>query len=338
MRILLSSYSYAPSVGGLETVSSLLAREWEKLGHEVRIVTQTPGPANAPKDGTTPVFRRPGFCALTRHLAWCDVFFQNNLSLRLAAVWPLCPRPWVTAHQTWLIHPGTRPVWYHHLKYASLRLGRSVAISRAIAAALPVAASVIPNPYDATLFTAASTDAAPVRDIVFVGRLVSDKGVSLLVEALLLLHRNGAPHTATIVGAGPEEPRLRAAVQAAGLANHVHFTGSLPPGEVLAVLRRHSLLVVPSLWPEPFGIVALEGLAAGCRVVVSDGGGLPEVVGDLGRVFARADGADGLASAVRAALAEPAPDAAACARHLARFQPSLIAQNYLEFFEGLLAE
>jgi len=61
------------------------------------------------------------------------------------------------------------------------------------------------------------------------------------------------------------------------------------------------------------------------------------VVGDLGRVFARADGADGLASAVRAALAGPPPDAEACARHLARFQPSLIAQNYLEVFEGLLA-
>jgi len=336
MRILLSTYSFSPAVGGLETVSRLLAREWHKLGHEVRIITKTPSPADATQDDASPVFRCPGLPALASHLAWCDVFFQNNLSLRLAAAWPLCPRPWVTAHQTWLIHPGTRPAWYHRFKYASLRLGRSVAISRAIAAGLPVAASIIPNPYDASVFTAASADYAPGRDIVFVGRLVSDKGCSLLVEALSLLHRDGAPLTATIVGSGPEEPRLRATVNAAGLAAHVNFTGFLPPGEVTAVLRRHRLLVVPSLWPEPFGIVALEGLAAGCRVVVSDGGGLPEVVGNLGRIFARAGGAAGLATAIQTALAEPPPNNEACARHLARFHPALIARSYLELFQGLL--
>jgi glycosyltransferase involved in cell wall biosynthesis len=336
MRILLSTYSFAPAVGGLETVARLLAREWVALGHEVRVVTRSPGPADPATERVAPVIRRPGLPALAGHLAWCDVFFQNNLSLRLAAAWPLCPRPWVTAHQAWLIHPGTRAAWHHPFKTAALRLGRSVAISRAVAAALPVPASIIPNPYDASVFTAATDGPAPARDLVFVGRLVSDKGAGLLVEALSILHRAGDPRTATIVGAGPEEPRLRAAVLAAGLAAHVDFTGILPPGEVTAALRRHRLLVVPSLWPEPFGIVALEGLAAGCRVVVSDGGGLPEAVGGLGRVFHRADGATGLAAAIRASLAAPPPEAGALARHLAGFHPATIARRYLELFEGLL--
>lgn len=59
--------------------------------------------------------------------------------------------------------------------------------------------------------------------------------------------------------------------------------------ELVAELNRHRYLLVPSLWKEPFGIVALEGMACGCWPIVVDGGGLPEAIGNLGTVFTRGD-------------------------------------------------
>jgi glycogen synthase len=337
MRILLTSYAYAPAFGGIETVSRLLAREWHALGHEVRVITTTPGDPGAPTAEPWPVVRDPSTVALLQALRWCDVFFQNNLSLRLARAWPLAPKPWITCHQTWLVHPGRKPSLSTFLKHRSLPLGHSVAISHAIAAQLPAASTVIVNPYDAQAFSSADhTPSRRTSDVAFVGRWVSDKGADLLIEALTLLQRANRPMTATFIGAGPEEASLRAQVLAAGLGPQVTFAGRLEPHALAAALRTHRVLVVPSRWPEPFGIVALEGLAAGCRVVVADRGGLPEAVGALGRVFT-----SGCAASLATALDEEssaAPlDPARVATHLARFAPARVAAEYLQLFRRVLS-
>ncbi len=100
MKILLSSYVFSPSIGGIETVSALLAPEFVKAGHEVILITHTQ------KEERTawpfPVERRPGFRRMIELVRWCDVYFQNNISLSYA--WPLLwiRKPWVIAHHTWL--------------------------------------------------------------------------------------------------------------------------------------------------------------------------------------------------------------------------------------------
>ena len=70
MKILLGSHHFFPSTGGIETVSNLLAREFVALGHEVRVVTQTPGNGDFPFT----VVRRPGPLELWRQVRWCNVF------------------------------------------------------------------------------------------------------------------------------------------------------------------------------------------------------------------------------------------------------------------------
>ena len=82
MKILLGSHHFFPSTGGIETVSNLLAREFVAQGHEVRVVTQTAGNGDFP----FVIVRRPGIFELFRQVRWCDVFLQNNISLRTA--WP----------------------------------------------------------------------------------------------------------------------------------------------------------------------------------------------------------------------------------------------------------
>ncbi|HEY8834013.1 MAG TPA: glycosyltransferase family 1 protein, partial [Chthoniobacterales bacterium] len=148
MKILLGSHHFFPSTGGIETVSNLLAREFVRLGHEVRVVTQTAG------EGAFPfaVVRRPGAPELFRHVRWCDVFLQNNISLR--TLWPLLfvRRPLFITHQTWIANSDGSTVWPHRLKRFVLRYATSFAISDAIAGSLPAPSIRVGNPYDDEVF------------------------------------------------------------------------------------------------------------------------------------------------------------------------------------------
>lgn len=329
VKILLGSHHFFPSTGGIETVSELLAREFVAAGHEVRVITGTPGDPHL----LYPVIRDPAF-ELLHHVRWCDVFLQNNISLR--TLWPLLfvRRPLFIIHQTWISGPNDALAWQHRLKRWALRLATSFSISRAVADRLPVGSQVVGNPYDDRIFKL--LPAAPrTRELIFLGRLVSDKGVSLLLDALKLV---ATKPRLTIVGDGPERGSLERRVANLQLEAQVTFAGSQHGESLAALLRQHQLLVVPSLWQEPFGIVALEGVACGCVVVGSAGGGLAEAIGPCGITFPNGDTA-ALARAISSLLSDPAEcerlrqNAAA---HLARFTPRGIAAVYLNAMQKAL--
>jgi glycogen synthase len=330
LKILISSHDFRPSIGGIETVSELMAGELVALGHEVRIVTQTPGE----NDVGLEIIRRPAANELLRHVAWCDVFWQNNISLR--TVWPAALvrcRVFIT-HQTWIRNASGTIDFAARLKLMVSRFAKSIAISRAVADQLPFASHIIGNPYDDDVFRNIDvTDR--YRDLICVARLVSDKGIDLLIDALSILRESGLGTQVTIVGDGPERFALQAQVRDLKLQARVEFAGSQRGSDLAAILNRHRILVVPSRWPEPFGIVALEAIACGCVVVGSDQGGLPEAIGACGVTFPNNDPralADRLADLItneerrRAFL--PHADS-----HLVRFKKRNAATAYLQFFE-----
>jgi glycogen(starch) synthase len=330
VKILLGSHHFSPSTGGIETVSVLLARAFVTAGNEVRVVTQTAGNGDFPFK----VIRRPGIAELFRQVRWCDVFLQNNISLR--TLWPLLfvRRPLFIIHQTWITKPDGTVDWQHRLKRFLLRASTSFAISRAIADRLPVAATVVGNPYDDELFKALPASAR-TRELIFVGRLVSDKGASLLLDAMELLEKK--PRL-SIVGDGPERANLERQTAELQLQSQVRFAGAQSGESLARLLRQHQLLVVPSLCQEPFGIVALEGIACGCVVVGSAGGGLAEAIGPCGVTFPNGD-ARALAQSISRLLGDPTE----CERlrqsavlHLARFAPRQIASVYLDAMEKAL--
>ena len=74
-------------------------------------------------------------------------------------------------------------------------------------------------------------------------------------------------------------------VQKFQLAEEVAFVGTQTGPALVELLNRHRIIVVPSRWQEPFGMVALEGIACGCRAIVAGSGGLVEATGDLAVVF-----------------------------------------------------
>lgn len=143
---------------------------------------------------------------------------------------------------------------------------------------------VIPNGVDRQRFTVFQETllredyAAPDEDIVFcAGRLVREKGVQVLLSAAPRIFA-GHPRTKLIIaGGGPFEPELRRQAASLGIAHRVYFTGHIDEAKLKQFLHWASVAVYPSLY-EPFGIVALEAMAAKTPVIVSDTGGLAEIV------------------------------------------------------------
>jgi len=74
-----------------------------------------------------------------------------------------------------------------------------------------------------------------------------------------------------------------------GLTQNIQFWGALQGNELAEKMNEYKIMVVPSLYKEGFGIVALEGLACDCRLIVSDSGGLKEAAGDFSPVFSPGD-------------------------------------------------
>lgn len=113
--------------------------------------------------------------------------------------------------------------------------------------------------------------------VLFVGRLVREKGVHVLLNAATHI-RAAVPNVRfVLIGRGPMEESLRTQAERLGLTDIVQFLGFVSDAERDTWLRTADVCVFPSLY-EPFGIVALEAMAAGTPVVVSDVGGLREIV------------------------------------------------------------
>ncbi|HHX18559.1 MAG TPA: glycosyltransferase family 4 protein [Clostridium sp.] len=113
--------------------------------------------------------------------------------------------------------------------------------------------------------------------IFFVGRLVNEKGVHVLIDSVpkVLQYYNDAKFI--IAGKGPQLEDLKAKANYMGVSHKVHFTGYIKDEELLKIYKCADVAVFPSLY-EPFGIVALEGMVANVPVVVSDTGGLSGIV------------------------------------------------------------
>jgi glycosyltransferase involved in cell wall biosynthesis len=145
----------------------------------------------------------------------------------------------------------------------------------------------VPHVVDCSLFRMAPADSpSGTRSAVtvgYVGRLVKEKGVHNLLEAMQSL----PPQVRLmLVGTGPETSSLRQFATASGLSDRVEFHPSVPYRGMPGILNRMDVLVLPSLetryWKELFGRVLIEAMACEVPVVASHSGGIPEVVGEAG--------------------------------------------------------
>ena len=145
--------------------------------------------------------------------------------------------------------------------------------------------NVIPNGVNLNLYNGVERDynfrrqyaADNEKIILYVGRLVYEKGIQNLISAMPKVLNNYHDSKLIIAGKGGMIDELRDEVRRLNIENKVYFTGYLNLTQVTKMYKCADVAVFPSTY-EPFGVVALEGMLSGTPVVVSDVGGLNEIV------------------------------------------------------------
>ena len=173
-------------------------------------------------------------------------------------------------------------------------------------------AEVIPNGADERCFFPSANGSLngthkPV--ILFVGRLVPDKGVHILVEAMRKLEQRGVQASARIIGSvdfGYRSPSNYVSQLKENKPSSVEF-GDYVTGLALAQeYRKATIFCAPSVWDEPFGMVNVEAMATKLPVVATKVGGIPEVFQDGGAILVESGSVDQVADALELLIKNPA--------------------------------
>ena len=351
MKLLVYSHFFAPSVGGVETLVSSLARGLAELQtaegepeFAITLVTQTP--AQGFDDASLPfrVVREPGLSGLRRLIRAADVVHVAGPALAPVVLGLLARKPVIVEHHGFqticpngqlLIEPARTPcpghfMAGHHGECFRCNAGQGWMASRKLwlltfvrrSLCRRVATNIAPTAWLGGLLQLPRVVAiphgletiapAPVISgrtsrslvIAFQGRLVTTKGVGVLFEAARILSEQNRVFELLVIGDGPERGALEGTAQQASLAGRVRFAGRLVGSQLDAALAESSVVVVPSLGGEVFGLVVAENMARGLPVIASDLGAFVEVVGDGGLTFRTGSAAE-LAREIARMLDDP---------------------------------
>ncbi len=325
------SRAFSPSLGGAETFAEVLAQWLTERGHDVTIVTESPSGTSS-RPSPYRVLREPSLLELRRCLSRSDVIHVNGLAARMVVGSLLTGRrPVVTHIGHHAICPtglalgiagacpataatpgpcrecpaghglGSRVMTKSHRAAASAARV-NVCVSHYLRGRLGIARSrVIYNPLPSDTIRSAATSAR-TDTLVFVGRLVREKGVDLLLRAVAAV----SDAQLRIVGDGPERGALHALAIDLGLADRVTFLGSRSRDAVLDEMDAASVVCVPSVVHEAFGYVAAEAMAGSRAVVATPLGGVEELLAHRRGFLADSVTSPSLAAAIRMALSNEA--------------------------------
>ena len=341
LKLLLYAHSFAPNVGGAETLVMMLANG---LSGRATITVATRTATGAQDDRRFPftVVRRPSALALWKLVWAADVVHVAGPALLPMLMAHLLGKPLVVEHHgyqaicpnglLWLQPAGAVcPSHYAAGRYSrcvacqksamgllgALRsilltwprraLARhawaNVAVSAHVAARLDLPRTIVirhgvPRPR-----SAGSVREVDVPTFGYVGRLVREKGLPVLLDAAAKLARESRRFNLLMVGDGPERGAL--ARRAAELGLEAEFTGALEGDSLEAAARRIDVAVMPSVWEETAGLAAMEAMRRGTPLLASAIGGLAETVGRGGGVLVEPGSVEALAGAMRDLLEDP---------------------------------
>lgn len=362
MHIWLAPSAFHPSRGGVEELTLQLAREYQGRGHEVTVVVHR-HPADLPEqDVVEGVPLRRIDLELPGKQAARLLRYPLTLRRQLAALDTVGPRPdlvhvqcasnqvlplslWTTRREVPLVVTTQGEVTMDASRiYQSSVLIRNVLRLGSRRAALLTACSrragddaatvarrfsgctVVPNGVDPSQWTVTPLPGTPT--FAAWGRHVQQKGLDLLIQAFAKVREAVPDAILRIGGDGPEHNRLTALA-----GPGVEFLGPLDRTGVQSLLDASRVAVVPSRL-EPFGIVAVEAMAAGRGVVWSTNGGLADATGGIGLGVDPTD-IDALARAMLAAHQDPVDPAAARA-HAESLSWARIGERYLRLYGSVL--
>ncbi|SPF56415.1 Glycosyltransferase [Candidatus Sulfopaludibacter sp. SbA4] len=171
--------------------------------------------------------------------------------------------------------------------------------------------------------------------ILYVGQLIRGKGVDLLLRALPYLRSD---YELTIVGTGNARAKLERICRDRGFGKRVRFAGWVNPDGLGEYYRGAKIVVVPSRWPEPFGMIGLEAMHYGRPVVAFNVGGIPDWLehGVTGLLVPEQD-VRAMAAALDQLLTDPDRCAQLGRQAQARVRERFNFENYLDRLEGFLS-
>ena len=341
---------------------------------EVIVVTQTSREQFDDEVLPFRVIRRPGRLALFRLIRECDIVHVSGpalLPLALATVLgkpavlehhgfqAICPNGQLFVESSHATCPGHFMAGRHlrclrcnsdQGRIASARMWVLTFIRRFFAAR--VQANISPTNWLAGMLHVPRTVPIPHgletwrvphresvrRDqplIVYQGRLVSTKGADILLQAASALLEQGYAIELLLIGDGPERARLESLAARPPLTGKVRFAGRLSPDDLERQLSQATVVVVPSLAGEVFGLVVAENMLRAVPLIVSDLGAFVEVAGDSCAVFRTGDASD-LSRRLKSLLDDPgqrtAMGIAARRRVLEMFSIDKMVERHAELY------
>jgi glycogen(starch) synthase len=331
MRILHLTEGFWPRIGGVEVLVQNLAVAQCHAGHEVAIATNHLGSAASPPGfpAKIEIHRFPFHQALTGHETARVGQIVREVSALKQSFQPDVIHLHVNGYIPWLhqltagasaapcvatLHvPPTSvslpaPILARVLRAVARIVGVSEATRREWALAHP---NVLEN--DGVILNGIPEPAAPVQPLRFdppvllcLGRLDPLKGFDIALRAFASLATRWPGARLVIAGDGPARAELEQLTRELDLSARVVFRGWVAPDAVAAEIGSASLVLVPSLWNEPFGLVAVEAALAGRPLIASRKGGLVEIVRDGATgVLVPAGDAPALAAAIESLLRQP---------------------------------
>ena len=338
MKIIQASSYFYPHVGGVETHVLELSQSLLDMGHDVLVVC-----AEVPKSrpfqvmNGLPVFRFP---AIDLPYIPFTYFMRRRLSeFNADVIHSHYPPPFISYQAVRSLPELPHLLTYHcdlelPDKIASIRIPNTAKrivqqinkelylasilsnVKRIVVTTKSYAESsevlryyqyqIIPNGIRLETFDALSRDVnaeKEAKQILFVGRLSSVKGVEYLIEAAKIVLDQQSDVTFLIVGEGEERDRLKALSR--GYEERIRFYGHIPRRALVTLYRTSTLLVLPSFTRlEAFGVVLLEAMASETPVVASRIPGVLDVVGDGGLLVKPRDALE-LANAILEIVSNP---------------------------------
>ena len=126
------------------------------------------------------------------------------------------------------------------------------------------------------------------KEVIFVGRIVKDKGVHLFVDAVSNIYNDFKEWKFSIIGSpklglnNPDYFSKKIKEKFEDNGNRARMLGFINNNSLNKIMQKSSIIVIPSIWEEPFGLVAAEAMSHGIAIISSDKGGLPEIIGKNG--------------------------------------------------------
>lgn len=283
MRVVIATYTFYPDFGGVATNVGVLAAAFCEAGHDVTVVTLTPASNDSFEYR---VVRRPKPRELYQLYSDADILIQSNLSLGL--VYPLLfiRRPFALRHHSEsAFHISKVPTLPNLARRWIRSRARHFVTSTYIGQISGLREYTVTSPFaDPRHITPQVVQKPSERDgVLFVGRVEPEKGIPFLLERWPSIRQELGVRELRIVGDGSLAEMVQQAI--AGGLEGVTFVGALSRGATAKEMGRAAYVVVPSIWQEPFGAVALEAVGAGAIPIVADRGGLSEAAGPIGVMF-----------------------------------------------------